>query len=68
MFKTIEGTYEDGNITLQEKPKLKKSRVTVTFLEESNGAKIVTSIPMVFKNPVRLSHIKKFSREDLHER
>lgn len=68
MLKTIEGIYEDGNIKLQEKPGLKKAKVIVTFLEESNGGMIVTSIPDAFINPVRVSHIKKFSREELHER
>lgn len=68
MLKTIEGIYEDGNIKLQEKPGLKKSKVIVTFLEERNGGTIVTSIPDAFINPVRVSRIKKFSREELHER
>ncbi|GJQ50987.1 MAG: hypothetical protein HKUEN01_33730 [Candidatus Kuenenia stuttgartiensis] len=68
MLKTIEGIYEDGNIKLQEKPGLKKSKVIVTFLEERNGGPIVTSIPDAFINPVRVSRIKKFSREELQER
>jgi len=40
----------------------------VTFLEEVNGLKIFTSIPEVFKNPVRVSELRKFNREELHER
>lgn len=68
MYKTVEGIYEDGKIMLKEKPRLKKSRVMVTFLEEGNGLKIFTRIPDVFKNPIRVSEIKKFSRDELHER
>ncbi len=68
MYTTIEGTYEDGKITLKKTPGLKKSKVMVTFLEEVNGLKIFTSIPEVFKNPVRVSELRKFNREELHER
>ena len=68
MYTTIEGIYEDGKITLKKTPGLKKSKVMVTFLEEFNCLKIFTSVPEVFKNPVRVSELRKFSREELHER
>lgn len=68
MYKTIEGIYEDGKITLKEIPELKKSKVIVTFLGETNGLKVFTNIPDVFRNPVKVSKLKKFSREELHER
>ena len=68
MHKTIEGIYEDGKITLRETPELTKSKVIVTFLEEINGLKVFTRIPDIFRNPVKVSELKKFSREELHER
>jgi len=68
MHKTIEGIYEDGKIKLKETPELKKSKVIVTFLEETTGLKVFTSIPGIFRKPVRVSELKKFSREELHER
>ena len=48
MHKTIEGIYEDGKIKLKETPELKKSKVIVTFLEETTGLKVFTSIPGIF--------------------
>ena len=68
MHKTIEGIYEDGKITLRETPELTKSKVIVTFLEEINGLKVFTRIPDIFRNPVKVSELKKFSREELHKR
>ncbi len=68
MYTTIEGTYEDGKITLKKTPALKKSKVMVTFLEEFNGLIIFTNVPEVFKNPVKVSELRKFNRKELHER
>ena len=68
MYKTMEGIFEDGKITLKKIPKIKKAKVIVKFLEEDNGLKAFISIPDVFMNPVKVSEIKKFSREALHER
>ena len=68
MYKTMEGIFEDGKITLKKIPKIKKAKVIVKFLEEDNGLKTFTSIPDVFINPVKVSEIKKLSREALHER
>ena len=68
MNKTIEGIYEDGKIKLKETPEFKKSKVLVTFIEETNGLKVFRIIPDIFKNPIKVSEIKKFSKEELHER
>jgi hypothetical protein len=38
MLTTVEGTYQDGEITLQETPKgVKNGKVLVTFLNESGS-------------------------------
>ncbi len=68
MHKTIEGVYEDGKIILKEIPEFKKSKVMVTFVEETDGHKVFRIIPDIFKNPLKVSQIKKFSKEELHER
>lgn len=68
MQKTIEGIYEGGKIKLKETPEFKKSKVMVTFIEETNGLKVFRIIPAIFKNPIKVSEIKKFSKEELHER
>jgi len=68
MNKTIEGIYEDGKIKLKETPEFKKSRVLVTFIEETDGLKVFRIIPDIFKNPITVPEIKKFSKEELHER
>lgn len=68
MHKIIEGIYENGKITLKEKPIIKKSKVEVTFLDENEGLKLFTKLPDIFINPVKVSQVKKISREELHER
>jgi len=68
MYKTIGGIYEDGKIILEEKPRIKKSKVIVTFLDQIGGLRIFTKIPNIFKNPVKVPELKKFKREALHER
>ena len=40
----------------------------VTFLEEIKRLKIFRDIPEIFKNPVKVSVLRKIPREELHER
>lgn len=68
MHKTIEGTYENGRITLHGKPSVKKAMVEVTFLDETIDLKLFTRMPAVFLRPVKVRRIQRFSREELHER
>ena len=68
MHKIIDGIYENGKIKLKEKPVMKKARVEVKFLHEISELKLFKKVPDIFLNPVRVSHIKKMSREELHER
>ena len=67
MYKTIEGVYEDGKITLKEDCDIKKAKVIVTFLEEEE-LKIFKEVPDIFKNPIKVDKFLKFNRSELHER
>jgi len=68
MHKTIDGIYENGEITLRKKPLMKKAIVEVTFLREIDELKLFRKVPNIFLNPVKVPRIKKISREELHER
>jgi hypothetical protein len=68
MYKTIDGVYENGKIMLKEKPLMKKAIVEVKFLDEIEELKLFKKVPDIFLNPIRVSRIKKISREELHER
>jgi len=68
MPRTIEGTYEKGRIILAEKPAVRQSLVKVTFLDAIEGPKLFKKLPAVFLHPLKVSRIKKFSREELHAR
>ena len=68
MHKTIDGIYEKGKITLKEKPLMKKAIVKVTFLHEIDELKLFKKVPDIVLNPVRVPHIKKISKKELHER
>jgi hypothetical protein len=68
MYKTIDGIYENGKIILKEKPLMKKAIVEVTFLHEIGDLKLFKKVPDIFLNPIKVSRIKKISREELHER
>ena len=69
MYKTLEGIYENGKITLNEKPEIdiKKSKVIVTFLNKTDELKKFT-IPHICKEPLEIKKVKTFSREELHNR
>lgn len=66
MHKAIDGIYENGKITLKEKPLMKKAIVEVTFLHEIDELKLFKKVPDIFLNPVRVPHIKKISKKELH--
>jgi len=68
MHRTIEGIYENGKITLLEKPAIKKAPVEVTFLDDIEGLKLFTKVPIIFLRPIKVSRVKKLSREELYER
>jgi len=68
MHKTIDGIYENGKITLRKKPLMKKAIVEVTFLREIDELKLFKKVPNIFLNPIKVPHINKISREELHER
>jgi predicted DNA-binding antitoxin AbrB/MazE fold protein len=68
MQKIIEGIYENGEIILKEKPDIKRSKVMVTFIGENNNLKAFTRLPDVITKPIKVSKIRKVSREELHER
>ena len=65
MYKTIDGIYENGKITLKEKPLMKKAIVEVTFLHEIDELKLFKKVPDIFLNPVRVPHIKKISKKEI---
>lgn len=68
MYKTIDGIYENGKIMLRKKPLMKKAIVEVTFLREIDKLKLFKKVPDIFLNPIKVSRIKKISREELHEK
>ena len=68
MYKSIDGIYENGKITLKEKPLMKKAIVEVTFLGEIDELKLFKKVPDIFLHPIKVSRIKKINREELHER
>lgn len=68
MHKTIGGIYENGKITLKKKPLIKKAAVEVTFIREIGERKLFRKVPDIFLNPIKISRIKKISREELHAR
>jgi hypothetical protein len=68
MYKTIDGVYKNGKIMLKEKPLMKKAIVEVKFLDEIEELKLFKKVPDIFLNSIRVSRIKKISREELHER
>jgi len=68
MHKVIEGIYDNGRITFREKPVIKKAIVEVKFIREIEDLKILKDVPDIFMNPIKISHIQKISREELHAR
>ena len=68
MLQTISGIYKNGRIILNERLHLKQTKVLVTFLDETDGVKTLCSIPLCFREPVKVAHIERFSRDELHER
>ena len=68
MLKTVTGIYENGRVQLNERLDRKHARVIVTFLDDDNGLKTMSSIPACFKKPVVVTHIERFTRDELHER
>ena len=68
MQRTIEGIYENGRITLVEKLAIKKAPVEVTFFDDTEELKLFTKVPVIFLRPIKVSRVRKLSREALHER
>jgi len=68
MHRTIEGIYENGRITLVEKPAIKKAPVEVTFLDDTEELKLFTKMSVIFLHPIKVSRVRKLFREELHER
>lgn len=68
MLQTVQGIYDNGRIRLNEHLERKYSKVIVTFIDEDDSLKLLSSIPACFIKPVRVAHIKSFSRDELHER
>ncbi|MDZ7642119.1 MAG: hypothetical protein U5J62_08875 [Desulfurivibrio sp.] len=68
MLQTVTGTYENGQIRLNEHLARKHAKVLVTFLDEEDSAKTLSVVPACFKNPLSVDKIEMFTREELHER
>ena len=68
MLQTVTGTYENGQIRLNEHLKRKHARVIVTFLDDDNCLKTLSNIPACFEKPLDVTRIKRLTREELHER
>jgi hypothetical protein len=68
MLQTVTGIYDNGRIMLNEHLKRKHSKIIVTFIDEDDGLKLLSKIPVCFRKPVRVAYIESFSRDELHER
>jgi hypothetical protein len=68
MLHTVTGIYENGQVRLNEHLARKHARVIVTFLDDENGLKTLSSIPDCFNHPLEVSQVKLFTRDELHER
>jgi len=68
MPRTIEGIYEKGRITLAEKPAIKLAPVEVIFLDNKENLKLFKKVPTIFLHPIKVPRVRKFTREELHER
>jgi Protein of unknown function (DUF2281) len=57
MLTTIEGTYENGQITLDHQPlDITKAKVKVVFEDEKDGVKIISKRKMgIFKGTIKIS-------------
>jgi len=68
MLQTVTGIYENGQVRLNEHLERKHAKVIVTFLDDDNGLKTLSSIPACFKKPVDVTRIVRLTRDELHER
>lgn len=68
MLQTVTGVYENGKVRLDEHLARKHARVIVTFLGEDDRNKTLTALPACFKEPISVEQIRRFSRDELHER
>ena len=57
MLTTIEGIYEDGQVTFKETPPLKKKvKVLVTFMEETDSSRLLKKRPLgTMKGTIKMS-------------
>ena len=62
MHTTVEAIYDDGRLYFDEKPKVKKARVLITFIQEIND-KTKNKIKFPTK---KLGKIKNIERESLY--
>ena len=71
MLPTIEGTYEDGRIELEEKPEgVRRARVLVTFLAPERGdvSDATAQLLARMRAGLDLGGAPYPSREELHQR
>lgn len=72
MLPTIEGTYEDGRIELEEKPEgVRRARVLVTFLEPERDTAVSDATAHLLarmRAGLDLGGPPYPSREELHQR
>ena len=68
MLQTVTGIYENGQIRLSEHLEKKYARVIVTFLDDDDGLKTLSSIPACFQKPENVTRIERLTRDELHER
>jgi len=68
MLQTVTGVYENGKVRLDEHLARKHARVIVTFLGDDDRGKSLTALPACFYQPITVERIRRFSRDELHER
>ena len=72
MLPTIEGTYEDGRIELEEQPEgVRRARVLVTFLAPERGVDVGDATAQLLarmRAGLDLGGAPYPSREELHQR
>jgi hypothetical protein len=68
MLQTVTGVYENWKVHLDEHLARKHARIIVTFLGDDTRAKTLNALPACFNQPITVERIKRFSRDELHER
>jgi len=68
MLQTVTGVYENGKVSLDEHLARKHARVIVTFLGEDDSGKTLSALPACFNQPISVDRIRRFSRDEIHER